>query len=50
MNADDIEKYVSKVGCSYYNSEEFALQQLKYEPVSEFGIGMLSGFRMHGRY
>lgn len=44
MNADDIEKYVSKVGCSYYNSEEFALQQLKYEPVSEFGIGMLSGF------
>lgn len=44
MNADDIEKYVSKVGCSYYTSEEFALQQLKYEPVGEFGIGMLSGF------
>lgn len=44
MNAEDIGQYVAKVGCSYYKSEDFASQQLKYEPVSEFGIGMLSGF------
>ena len=44
MNAGDIEKYVSKVGCSYYNSEDFALQKLEYEPIARFGVGMLSCF------
>lgn len=44
INAKDIEEYVAKVGCSYYKSEEFERQQLKYEPVSQFGVGMLSSF------
>lgn len=44
MNAKDMELYVSKIGCSYYNSEEFAVQQLHYEPISQFGIGLLSSF------
>lgn len=44
MNGGDIEKYVSKVGSSYYQSDDFALQELQYEPVARFGIGMLSCF------
>ena len=44
INAKDIEQYVAKVGVSYYQSEEFATQQLHYEPIAQFGIGMLSGF------
>lgn len=44
MNGGDIEKYVSKVGSSYYQSDDFALQKLQYEPVARFGIGMLSCF------
>ncbi|MCM1282942.1 MAG: ATP-binding protein [Muribaculaceae bacterium] len=44
MNDHDMERYVSKIGCSYYASEEFAHQQLKYEPVGHFGIGLLSCF------
>ncbi len=44
MNGQDIERYVSKVGKSYYTSESFEKQQLDYEPVSQFGMGMLSCF------
>ena len=44
MNAKDIEEYVAKIGVSYYNSDEFASQQLHYEPIGQFGIGLLSGF------
>ncbi|MCD7708951.1 MAG: ATP-binding protein [Clostridiales bacterium] len=44
MNAQDVERYVSKVGVSYYQSEEYQMQQLKYEPIGQFGIGMLSCF------
>lgn len=44
MNGQDIERYVSKVGQSYYTSESFEKQQLDYEPVSQFGMGMLSSF------
>ena len=44
MNGQDIERYVSKIGKSYYTSESFEKQQLDYEPVSQFGMGMLSCF------
>ena len=44
INARDIEEYVSKIGVSFYQSTEFEEQQLHYEPVAQFGIGMLSGF------
>ena len=29
---------------SFYQSEDFSTQQLHYEPVAQFGVGMLSGF------
>lgn len=44
INARDIEMYVSKIGVSFYQSTEFAEQQLHYEPIAQFGIGMISGF------
>lgn len=44
MNARDIERYVARIGCSYYTSEEFAQQQLDFEPVSQYGMGMLAAF------
>lgn len=44
INVEDLERYVSKVGKSYYASESFTLQQLDYEPIGHFGIGLLSGF------
>lgn len=44
INAQDIELYVSKIGRSYYTSPEFELQHLQYEPISHFGIGLLSCF------
>ena len=44
INARDIEQYVAKIGVSFYQSEDFSAQQLHYEPVAQFGVGMLSGF------
>ena len=44
INARDIEQYVAKIGVSFYQSEDFSTQQLHYEPVAQFGVGMLSGF------
>ena len=44
INAEDVEYYVSQIGRSYYTSEEFQLQQLHYEPIGHFGIGLLSCF------
>ena len=32
INGADIEKYISRIGESYYNSQDFQMQQLKYEP------------------
>lgn len=52
MNEDIIKKYFLKVGNSYYNSDEFEIEKLKYQesenkdftPISRFGIGILSCF------
>jgi len=50
MTFSQISKYFLKVGCSYYNSDEFKVEKLKYKnvddftPVSRFGIGILSCF------
>lgn len=46
INARDLEKYVAQIGSSYYTSEAYALQRLKYEPISQFGIGLCSCFRV----
>ena len=45
INARDIEQYVAKIGVSFYQSEDFSTQQLHYEPVAQFGVGMLSARR-----
>lgn len=44
MNENDVRQYVSQVGKSYYTSDDFMLQQLSYEPVGHFGLGLLSCF------
>lgn len=44
MNMDSIENYILKIGNSYYKSKEFQSELLKYSPVSNFGIGILSCF------
>ena len=45
INARDIEQYVAKIGVSFLiRARIFAAQQLHYEPVAQFGVGMLSGF------
>lgn len=50
MTEDIIRNYFLKVGCSYYNSDEFRQEKHRckadpdYTPVSRFGIGILSCF------
>ena len=46
INASDLEKYVAKIGSSFYTSDAFEQQRLKYEPISQFGIGLCSCFRV----
>lgn len=48
MNKEIVDKYYSKIGSSFYKSRDFyelkANSELEFEPVSEFGIGILSCF------
>lgn len=50
MNEDIIKKYFLKVGCSYYTSSDFQKEKYlcngneDYNPISRFGIGILSCF------
>lgn len=50
MNRDIIEKYFLKVGKSYYASDDFQRDKYRneveagYQPISRFGIGILSCF------
>jgi hypothetical protein len=50
MTYSQISKYFLKVGNSYYNSDEFKIEKIKYKnandfaPISQFGIGILSCF------
>lgn len=50
MNEDIIKKYFLKVGCSYYTSSDFQREKYlcngneDYNPISRFGIGILSCF------
>ncbi len=48
MTKDIIEKYLLKIGNSYYKSSDFYKQQAnwggKFTPTSQFGIGILSCF------
>jgi molecular chaperone HtpG len=46
MGMDDfiIEEYFTKIGRSFYRSEEFLNQELDFNPLNELGIGFLSCF------
>lgn len=47
-----IENYLLKIGKSYYNSRDFLSENIssnKFEPVSQFGIGLLSCFMIGDR-
>lgn len=44
MSDDDINNYVVRIGHSYYESKQYISEQLNYNPISHFGIGMLSCF------
>jgi len=44
MDEHVIRNYFSVAGISYYRSSEFQKQHLSFEPVSRFGVGILSCF------
>lgn len=48
MDQEIVDKFYSKVGCSYYKSPEFyelkVQTRAKFQPTSRFGIGILSCF------
>ena len=48
MNQEIIDKYYSKIGSSYYKSQDFydlrAKVNMNFAPISRFGIGVLSVF------
>lgn len=44
INEYDLQQYVSRIGLSYYNSDDFRNQKLDYRPLSHHGIGLCSCF------
>ncbi|MGB7061917.1 MAG: ATP-binding protein [Candidatus Zixiibacteriota bacterium] len=46
MDEDIIERYLTKIGQSFYTSPEFLEQELDMTPVSELGVGILSCFML----
>jgi len=44
MDAYVVRNYLAVAGRSYYRSEEFERQGLKLDPISRFGVGILSCF------
>lgn len=44
MDAYVVQNYLAVAGRSYYRSEEFERQGLKLDPISRFGVGILSCF------
>jgi hypothetical protein len=46
MDEDIIERYLTKIGESFYRSEEFFEKEPRFTPVSELGIGILSCFML----
>lgn len=49
MNKSIIENYFTKIGKSFYTSEEFIKEASDFSPVSELGIGVLSYFMIADR-
>ncbi len=50
MDEKIFENYFMKVGRSYYQSVEFRQKNLDVDPVSEFGIGILSVFMIADKF
>ena len=44
MDSEIVANYFLNIGKSYYTSEAFVLQDYKYKPIGNFGIGFLAGF------
>lgn len=44
MDKNVIDNNLMKVGASFYNSEEFKLENKDFSPISRFGIGVLTCF------
>lgn len=49
MNEYVIRNYLATAGNSYYNSADFDREDLKIDPISKFGIGILSSFMVADR-
>jgi len=49
MNRNHIDKYLVRIGSSFYASNEFATSTHDYKPLSELGIGFLSAFMLSKR-
>jgi molecular chaperone HtpG len=49
MDDDIIERYLTKIGKSFYQSPDFLEKQVDFTPVSELGIGILSCFMIANR-
>ena len=48
MTREIVRDYFMRVGRSFYQSFAFRRRQLKMDPISQFGIGILSCFMMSG--
>lgn len=46
MNQEIVERYLIRIGSSYYESGEFRRQSLDFKPISHFGLGMMSCFML----
>jgi hypothetical protein len=44
-----IKNYLAVAGRSYYGSDDFTRQGLKFDPISQFGVGILSCFMVSDR-
>jgi Histidine kinase-, DNA gyrase B-, and HSP90-like ATPase len=44
MDREILERYFAKIGSSWYQSSDFKKRSLSYDPISRFGIGVLSCF------
>ncbi len=49
MNEDIVHRYFMRLGRSYYQSHEFRQEHLAFEPISQFGLGIMSCFMLGDR-
>lgn len=49
MNTHIVQQYFMRIGRSYYTSSEFCTQNLDFQPISQFGLGIMSCFMLGER-